>query len=231
MKNQDFGDSNDYLKYVILRTLLSGGSLRLSVNWMRTAAIEAAASPRTYLDDNDKWKKLDPDLYVALKSLLGPDVTPKLALIESSGLLPRATFFSKLCPDGSHDRANWGVEMIGSCAGADLVFIDPDNGIETPAKIPGSKNSSKYALWSEIERLWLKGASLLIQQHFPREDRDLFATRIAAELKQRTGASDVLVFRTSQTMFLLAVQNRHQAAIRRGLSTQATRWGTRITTH
>ena len=90
--------------------------------------------------------------------------------------------------------------------GCELVFFDPDNGIEVDSTKYGRRNSSKYLYWHEIERFWKAGHSLLIYQHFPRVPRQLFIEAKARELICRTGALEVISFRTSHVVFLLVPQ-------------------------
>jgi hypothetical protein len=102
-------------------------------------------------------------------------------MIERSSILPCARFFSEVVPDERSARALWRERLVEFAAGADLVFLDPDNGFEIPSKPIGRKDSSKYVAWCEIERLWEAGSSLLVYQHFCREQRDAFTARIAAD--------------------------------------------------
>ena len=104
------------------------------------------------------------------------------------------------------------------------MFLDPDNGIEVPSKPMGRKGSSKYVAWDEIEALWEQGCSLLIYQHFPREEREAFARRLADKLRARTKAPLVDGFRTPHVLFLLAAQERHAARLRSVARMLSPRW-------
>jgi hypothetical protein len=71
MKNQYFGDINDYRKYGLLRALQSTGDGSLLVAWMLTPDDGGRDERfRAYLDDPDTWAKYDPDLFVGLTGLL-----------------------------------------------------------------------------------------------------------------------------------------------------------------
>lgn len=61
MKNQYFGDINDYKKYGLLRSIESASSLRLLVAWM-LAPDDGSTDGEfvEYLDEPEKWENYDP---------------------------------------------------------------------------------------------------------------------------------------------------------------------------
>ena len=89
MKNQYFGDINDYRKYGLLRILQSKGNGRLLVAWMLTPDDGSRDGGfRSYLHDPGTWMRYDPQLFTDLAGLLRPASIPEVALIERSALLP-----------------------------------------------------------------------------------------------------------------------------------------------
>ena len=93
----------------------------------------------------------------------------------------------------------------------DIVFLDPDNGIEVKSKPYGRKHSCKYVFRKEIRSLWANGKSLLVYQHFVRQKRFDFVQRMLDELADMTPGSSVEAFSTANVVFLLALQRRHHA--------------------
>jgi len=209
MKNQYFGDINDYRKYGLLRALQSTGDGKLLVAWMLTPDDSSQDGEfRSYLEAPDNWAEHDRELFEGLADLLRQVGTPAVSLMEGSGLLPGATYHSATVPDGRQERADWRRNLLNSASGIDLVFLDPDNGIEVASKPVGHRGSSKYVMWQEIEELWDAGCSLLIYQHYAREKRDEFVRRLVAELRTRTGAYFTEAFQTPHVVFLSAAQDR-----------------------
>ena len=151
MKNQYFGDINDYRKYGLLRMLQTTGDDKLLVAWMLTPD---DGSPdggfRKYLQHPGTWMRYDPQLFTGLAGLLRAPSIPEVSLIERSTLLPRMAYYSVVVPDAAKERDAWQQGLLGAAHDADLVFIDPDNGIEVPSKPVGRKGSSKYVTWGEI---------------------------------------------------------------------------------
>jgi len=119
------------------------------------------------------------------------------------------TFHHDEVPDSRKARMQWQATMQSKAKEADLVFFDPDNGIEVKSKPAGRKDSSKYLLWKELTEVWRNGSSILVYQHLSRVKREVLASRLVDELSRRTGASNVKVFCSPNVLFLFAAQDHH----------------------
>jgi hypothetical protein len=206
MKTQYSGDINDYRKYGLLRILTHGGEINTAVCWMLTPDDDRGDGGRIeYLSQPEKWREHDPALYDHLERSVLQRRVRNVSEIENSDILPSCRFLSDIVPDDQEGRAAYSQRLMDLAGGCDLVFFDPDNGIEVKLRV-GRKRSSKYLYWDEIERFWKAGHSLLIYQHFPRVPRDLFIEAKARELVHRTGAQEVISFRTSHVVFFLVPQ-------------------------
>jgi hypothetical protein len=225
MKNQYFGDINDYRKYGLLRGLQSLGHGRLLVAWMLTPDDGSRdGGRRSYLRDPDTWMRYDPTLFIGLAGMLRSPSVPEVSLIERSPLLPRAFYYAAVVPDARKERDEWRQGLLCAAHDADLVFVDPDNGIEVPSKPVGCKGSSKYVTWREVRDIWEMGCSVLIYQHFRRERRTTFAERLTAELRARVGARFTAAFCTPHVLFLLAAQEQNKDQFREGILLLTQRW-------
>jgi hypothetical protein len=214
MKNQYFGDIHDYRKYGLLRSIIEATQLRLLVAWMLTPDDGGSDGSRlSYLNKPSKWGKHDPELFDWLHDILFDLQDPEkrgVHLIEKSEMLPLTQYFSEEVSDQKTNRSAWLRSLEEQAKNNDFVFLDPDNGIEVKSKSYGHTNSSKYVYWREIKPLWDSGKSLLIYQHFIREKRPTFIQRMLTELHDTTPNSLVEAFRTSDVLFLLALQPNHQ---------------------
>ena len=225
MKDQYFGDINDYRKYGILRALQSKGLGTLLVAWMLTPDDSSRDGEfRSYLEDPATWKCYDPELFAGLRSLMRSAPAPKVSFMEKAGLLPDTVYYSEVVPDKRGLRDAWRYGLLDSARNAELVFVDPDNGIEVPSKPIGRRGSSKYVTWQEIQALWQGGCSILIYQHFPRERREVFCKRMVLDLKRRTGAGFIEAFHTPRVLLLLAAQERHQSGVQEAALVLQQRW-------
>jgi hypothetical protein len=207
VKDQYFGDINDFRKYGFLRALLSNGKLKLLIAWMLTDKDKKKDGKfRSY----SHLRKFDEVLYDRLAFLLKPPAQPRVKLIEESDLLSRTVFYSRLVEDSKDKRKSWREGLKEKISGKDLVFFDPDNGIEVTSKKPGRKDYSKYVAWDEMKMAWEKGCSILIYQHFPHKTHEVFASEKVFELKKLTGSNFIRAFKASQVLYLLVGQEKHR---------------------
>jgi len=211
MKNQYFGDINDYKKYGLLRSIESASNLGLLVAWMLTPDDGSTDGEFVeYLGEPEKWEKYDSHLYEGLVRLMGSSKERSVTLIEESGILNGCSFFSEYVPDAKPGREAWFSSLINASKNRDLVFLDPDNGLEVKSRPYGRKNSSKFLYWREVSDLWASGKSLLIYQHFIREKREVFIQRMLESLNDLAENSIVEAFSTPRVVFLMALQPEHK---------------------
>ncbi len=186
MKDQYFGDINDYRKYGLIRILQAETGLRVLITWMLTPDDgRRDGELRAYLDQPDQWQRFDPELHKRLQALLQVNSAPRVALIERSHLLGGAQYCSEAVPDHGDLRHTWAANLAEAASLSDLVFLDPDNGLDVPSRPYGRKLSSKYVFWHEIDQIWRGGASVLIYQHYRREKRVTFIPHMVDELRRQ----------------------------------------------
>jgi hypothetical protein len=224
MKDQYFGDVNDYRKYGLLRAILAGTNIRLGVCWMLTAPDSGTDGRHlAYLDNPGKYRLFDPELFDWLHQTMCQYPDRRTARIEATSLLAGAVYFAELLADGHARRKAWFASCRRQLEGCDLVFFDPDNGLERTVAL-GHRRSHKFLYWTEVRETFSARASALVYQHFPREDRVAYIERLAGRLRAETGASAIFSFRTPHVLFLLAAQERHAAFVRHVVSKLPLRW-------
>jgi hypothetical protein len=230
MKNQYFGDINDYRKYALLRLLTNHGEIKTAVCWMLTPDDGRGDGGFVgYLEDGAKWRHLDAPLFDRLRELVLRQNLRDVRGAETSTILPACRFAPGFLPDDPDGRARYFDAFVDLARGCELVFFDPDNGIEVKSKPYGRKDSSKFLYWREIERLWSGGHSLLIYQHFPHVKRGPYIEGKACELTERTDAPELISFRTSHVVFFLVLQrNRLDYFRQRSEEVEAGEWSREI---
>jgi hypothetical protein len=105
--------------------------------------------------------------------------------------------------------------MIGFCsrsmaafADRDLVFFDPDNGLEV--KSGKGQKRSKYVLLNEVADHYGAGRSVLFYQHHGKTlPRKAFVEGKAAKLRAVLSNASVSAFDTPHVVFLLAGRPEH----------------------
>lgn len=134
--------------------------------------------------------------------------------VETSGALSDAVFFNEIVPEQLFERQLWFRRATAALAQTDLVFFDPDNGIEVKSISMGRKKSSKYVYHDELTAAYRAGHSLLIYQHFPMKQHDAFIRETVDDLARATAVSaEVWAVRTPHVVFMLVIQPRHHAAL------------------
>ena len=224
MKHQYFGDINDYRKYGILRTL-SECRLTITVCWMLTEN-DGRSDGRniSYLDEEEKFLRCDPKLFNALHDAVIKKNCRNVREIQTRRLIPKARYMNDLVPDSIVGRKSYFAKLLRVARGSDLIFFDPDNGIEVKSKPKGKKDSNKYVYWDEVENFWRNGYSLLMYQHFPRVNRNKYIKVIKRGIMSRTGSKDIVAFKTSSVAFFLLIQGKHRRLIHRAVESLRERW-------
>lgn len=230
MKNQYFGDVNDYRKYGLLRALGSVTPLPIGICWLLTADDGRTDGEfRRYLQEPDRWRDYDPELYDHLRQLLVPGTSRSVSHARSWDLIPGATYYEAPLRDDTPSRNKYFEGAWAGLKECPIIFFDPDNGIEIPSKPIGTKDSAKYLYWREIERAYEAGHSLVLYQHFPRRARDAYTSRLAEQFAAHLGAPLVDSFRTSHVVFFLVARPEHAGAFGRAHEEIHNRWGGQIT--
>ena len=210
MKNQYVGDINDYRKYALLRILAGPGDIRIGLCWMLTPNDGRPDGRKTeYLDNPSRYRSYDPNLFDLLHSVIAAPDKRHLALIEASGIVPGARYFDDIIPDDKEGRSVFFRAALAKLAQCDLIFFDPDNGLDVPSKKKGQRNSSKFVFRDEVTTVLNGGKSVLIYQHFTREERSRFVERIGRSLKDLMLDASIWAFRTAHVVFILVVNPQH----------------------
>ena len=228
MKDQYFGDVNDFRKYGILRGLTRTARLSIGVFWMLTSGDDRSDGKFLgYLEKPSEYRHRDPELFDWMKQSVVPGGDRCVSQIEASGLLGNCAFHSDLLADQKEARNRYFTSGLDALRGRDLLFFDPDNGLEIKSVPLGKKNSCKYLFWDEVQVAFEADSSVLIYQHFSHENRERFLVRLAGELRRRTGAA-VILFQTPHVLFLLACQKRHEAIFLAASRLIGNEWGRHI---
>lgn len=170
MKDQYFGDVNDYLKYALLIHLSGRGGLSTGICWMLTHPDgRTDGSACGYLNKSRDFRHFAPDLFDLLYTAVVVEKDRRVARFASTALLRNAVYHSSYLPDDKEGRDAYFRECLTALKDVDWVFVDPDNGVEVPSTASGRKGSSKFIYWHEVAAFYQTGKSVLIYQHFPRK--------------------------------------------------------------
>lgn len=211
MKNQYYGDVNDFRKYGLIRTLIGKGEIKTGIFWMLTPQDGRTDGKfLSYLQQPQKWRSFDAELFDSLYQHVYVEEGRNLSKIESSSLLSGMKFHSEILEDDIEKRKKYFEVMGYKFSKVDFLFFDPDNGFKVKSTPLGRTGSSKYLYWDEFSHFFSKGHSILVNQHFTREKRSQFIERVVKRIKSQSRAEKVYSFSTAHVVFFLACQKRHQ---------------------
>jgi hypothetical protein len=160
----------------------------------------------SYLYKPEKWKDFDPQAFEAMRRIVCDHKHRDVSLVESSGVLPDAVFFTSILHDNRDGRAEYFADANTALQSAQLLFFDPDNGLEVSSVPVGRKGSQKYLYWEDLRPFFVGDRSLLIYQHFPREERRTYIRRRATEIATALGQVRIYSFRTAYVCFFLVTR-------------------------
>ena len=151
MKNQYFGDLNDFRKFGLIRSLTGFGELSTAVCWMLTPD-DCTTDGKfiDYLQQPAEYRHLDLELFDKLKYYVSAAGERRLSAVDEARILPSAKCYSEVLPDDANGRRNYFLSFWKLAEGCDLIFFDPDNGMEVKSKPSGKAGSSKYLYWPEL---------------------------------------------------------------------------------
>lgn len=194
MQDQYVGDVGDFGKYGLLRVLCGSNPaadprFRLGVVWYWLPADPKVGRRHFgYLDPRNRrageLQRCDPDLYETLREI--HDSGPQdVATVRRRRVLPSGTvYFDEPVPGDDRPRDAWAGRALEKTEPCDLVFLDPDNGIASPAK--RSRNRlSKYVLLDEVDPFVRRGQSVVIYHHLGRRKDAL--SQISDQLERLHG--------------------------------------------
>lgn len=186
MRDQYAGDVSDMLKFAFLRAL-AGADRTLGIAWYYAPGNDGRADGR-HLEwrDDAAWRLLDEELHVGLATL--PERS--IAALEQAAIWPKGALFHREPMPSRLERSAWGTQKRSALDGANIVFLDPDNGIGT--------ETEKHATFTEIRLLRGPGRAIVFIT-FPSRNlkHDALLRQLHERLAVEVGAESVITLRTN----------------------------------
>lgn len=191
MQDRYAGDIGDYGKIALLRELHNQG-LSIGVNWYRTEPLAFETNRNGGYKQNDgaygispELKVCDPDLAEILTKIATDDHNRSVCSLESANLIPDAVYYPDTVP--VDNREDWHANALSFFRknNADLVFLDPDNGLLVPSAKKGSPRSVKYAYYEEVADYLDAKQSVLIYNHRSRKNELEYFREIESRLREK----------------------------------------------
>ncbi|HJN16567.1 MAG TPA: hypothetical protein QGH10_13775 [Armatimonadota bacterium] len=239
MQNRYTGDIGDYGKYGLLRYLIGetasddGTRLSLGVAWylFPDSGPEGDGKHTRYLcrshAQRQAFRECDPPLYDALAEIVR-DRRRCVASVEADGILPGTTYHSDVLsydgipmPDRVRVREQWLQAALDATVDRDMVFIDPDNGIETPSRARYDAEGPKHVYLDDLRRWRARDQTLVIYHHLQRHRKGVTGDQQMAEkealLREELAAREVVALRFHRgtaRAFIIVPAPRHVRLLR-----------------
>jgi hypothetical protein len=225
MQNQRVGDIGDFGKLVLLRHIMEGR--RLAVCWYLTRDASERTRQRRYfdyLDRPEEFRHLSPEIFDALREIVSRNRhgLHGVTALETSGLLGDALFHRDEVPKGAALRRRWIDDLVASVDAANLVFLDPDKGIQ------GTRLTPKHVAVSEIAALRRQDRALVVVQRHSgrRSDAAFIASRM-----QSLGCDRIELVRLRLVLSRFYVVADHDDDMSERIAAFARKWGNWVKTY
>jgi hypothetical protein len=186
MQDRYVGDVGDFGKYALLQALCGEHSphpLRLGVNWyyVPNESHNDDGKHIGYLDGTDRntqrYRICSPTLYDQLATLV-LNQHRNLESLEEAEILPsRSLYFREALVYSSNQprreriqlREAWLRSALKKLESCDLVFMDPDNGLEAASVSRYGRLGPKYTPYDDLKPFVERGQSLVVYHHTSRQ--------------------------------------------------------------
>ena len=226
MQNRYVGDIGDFGKYALLRALVAD-DLSLGIVWCLNSLEEGNSDGRLtqYLYNNRfGLAECDPLVFQTLKGVVERERTVRA--IQESGIFPKSSFFDEEIMPGTlasrrpgvfeervRYRHSWHTGALNKTKEADLVFFDPDNGLNADPGKKRTKRAAKYIFIDEIVPFLLRGQSVIVYQHQTRQGAlDAQVTKLRGLVAKLAGIHHTFVVtyhRQQVRIYIILASRKH----------------------
>ncbi len=221
MQIGQIGGVGDFGKFALLRHLMK--DRRLAVCWYLTCESNVAKDRGRhfdYLKRPEDFRHFDPEVFDQLVEFDGGSraLIDPLTDLHMSRLLENAVFLRQLVPPRASLRRQWLDALVGSVYGTNLVFLDPDTGIQGKRLTPG------HVALAEIAALRSPDRALVIghQQSGRRSE-----VKFIADQMRSLGCNHVEIIRLRLFTSRFYVIADHDSAMAELIATFVRKWGDR----
>lgn len=228
MQDNYIGDIGDYGKYGLLRTICEEG-LSLSVNWYKVTPRKVGKQEDgkyiNYLFAPHSYRSYDPYLFDSLHNIVCVERERNIERIEKENL------FSSLCFSDviGADRLSWHQNALRQTRGSDVVFLDPDNGLETKCMFQKRGATIKHVKWEELRDYYVRGQNVILYQHRPQMMKKEKCIDGIMRFQREFLAADCVMLlefpKYTNRFYFIFVHKEFEAAFERVCNLMVQRWG------
>lgn len=178
-----------------------------------------------YLKNREAYSSLDQEVFDHLERMVLQRGIRNVSAMETSGPITACRFFSEHIPEDRSGRPQYIERFLIKAGNADLLFFDPDTGIETRTPPRGAEHK-KYVFLNELRSTFDRGYSILVYQHLSRmvEDRAFYLREHLEDVVTALHTDRVYPFRTEEVGFLLVTQPEYDGRLQSALNNAMDAW-------
>lgn len=222
MQDRYAGDVGDYGKFALLRAMEAQG-LTVGVNWYLAKTLPTEVHDDGKYRIPTQYENLDPELSSALNRIFDLREARSVQALEQACLLASNLFVNETVPREIDQRKVWHQTALARLVDCDIVFLDPDNGLNVKSVKPGSQKSPKYVWLHEVSDYIASGKSVIVYNHRPRKKIESYLAECAARFSSDPVLSgkrfSVMTFprRSIRDFFIIPASQTHEERIRQAL--------------
>jgi hypothetical protein len=177
MQNKYVADVGDFGKYAMLR-IIAKTDLSLGVNWYLTPdEIHNLDGKHTTYLHKDSYRGYDDELYCILKDIIDSN-RRNVHSVQESDILPRYTVFYDSVMDLTSEsdpvkrriiRQSWHNTALNRLKDCQMIFLDPDNGLQVKSVSLTEQKGNKYIGLDELKDYYKLGKSIIFYNHRERK--------------------------------------------------------------
>lgn len=222
MQDRYAGDIGDFGKFGLLQALSDEG-FRIGVNWYKTSPIRQEIAKDGRFKQSDGRYSIPTEVERCNKELadilrcIEKGGERSIAALQRENLVKDAVYYSEAIP--RLNRNEWHRNAVSALSSADIVFLDPDNGLLPVSVKNGSERSVKYAYYEELGDYLNNDCSVLVYQHRCRKKRRVYYEEIEERMEKagllRGRTLQVITFpkRSVRDYFALGCSSEHSERI------------------
>lgn len=229
MQNRYVPDLGDFSKFAVIDALSGQGERRTALIWylVNPHEIDEAhnndGKHTTYLtDDRQGYALCHPELYRRFQAIHATN-EKHVGVYARHNVLPNVSYFPEPLSYNGHPhiereawRTGWHQRSMETAGQAELVLLDPDNGLMPERVSPRSKSAIKYATLDECAAFYGGGKrTLVVYQHAHRQgsaeqQADRALQRLVDYLDVSRDCAFALRFHRGTTRFYLVMPSSQQ---------------------
>ena len=219
MQDRYAGDVGDFGKFALLRAIESQG-LTVGINWYLAKTLPSEIHDDGKYTIPTQYETLDQGLSSALNKIFDLGEARSVQALEKAHLLASNLFVNEAVPRETNQREAWHQKALTKLADCDIVFLDPDNGLNVKSVKRGSPKSPKYVWLHEVSDYIASEKSVIFYNHRPRKKAEAYFAEYAARFAEcpvlRGKPIRVVTFprRSIRDYFIISATQTHEEKIR-----------------